>query len=494
MVQIEVEMSQDHQEPAPSGLVEDLDQLKEQIQEINKEKKQEKQEEQEGAEEEGFKCINRAMEIPLVSGLTNSVYATTEYISGTSAANLVSEKIKNVGEREDVKNVLTSVTTLYENNMSDRVQDLRVSLNPTLKNLDEYACTGIDMVNEKVTGTKEAYVDPVVEKINETKETYVDPMVEKINETKETYVDPMVEKINETKETYVDPMVEKVINMKEQTTKVVSEYTESAVNAKSTYVDPAIEKVSTVKSTYVDPAIERVSTVKSTYVDPAVTKAYAAIEDPKKVYGEAVNYGKDVIVTTKDVTINKAINTVDTAKEYLLKAKDTSIDQMQMYVDSSLESVRLASRRSLDQTMSYVNNIRDGYLKRTAELMIAAQTAAYEKLHARYPNVADLIDRGINSLTTTTQILFQATKTTVTVTIDSTRNVANKVENGVTWTKESYSATKEAIIDTKGKVVEYGTDFTKSNEENIKYLADLVGFTSYLGAFVILYLSLLTMY
>merc|ERR1711973_742570 len=116
--------------------------------------------------------------------------------------------------------------------------------------------------------------------------------------------------------------------MKEQTTKVVSEYTESAVNAKSTYVDPAIEKVSTVKSTYVDPAIERVSTVKSTYVDPAVTKAYAAIEDPKKVYGEAVNYGKDVIVTTKDVTINKAINTVDTAKEYLLKAKDTSIDQV----------------------------------------------------------------------------------------------------------------------------------------------------------------------
>merc|ERR1711973_380305 len=129
----------------------------------------------------------------------------------------------------------------------------------------------------------------------------------------ESYVDPMVEKINETKETYVDPMGEKVINMKEQTTKVASEYTESAVNAKSTYVDPAIE---------------RVSTVKSTYVDPAVTKAYAAIEDPKKVYGEAVNYGKDVIVTTKDVTINKAINTVDTAKEYLLKAKDTSIDQV----------------------------------------------------------------------------------------------------------------------------------------------------------------------
>merc|ERR1711962_1906150 len=124
-------------------LTQELDQLKEQIQEIKKDQNK----------EEGFQCINKAMELPLVSGLTRSVYATTEYISATRPVSLVSEKIKNVGEREDVKNVLTSVTTLYENNLSPRVDELKTTLTPTLKNLDEYACTGIDKVNEKVTET-----------------------------------------------------------------------------------------------------------------------------------------------------------------------------------------------------------------------------------------------------------------------------------------------------------------------------------------------------
>jgi len=476
-----------------NGHNKDLSELKEQIQEIKKEMEE---------DQEGFKCLNKAMEIPLVSGLTSSVYATTEYISSTRPVSLVSEQIKTVGEREDVKNVLTSVTTLYENNMSQRVQDLRESLNPTLKNLDGYACTGIDMVNEKVSETKETYVDPMVNKINETRESYVKPVVDKVANMKEQttkVVNDYTESAVNVKNTYVDPAIERATNA---TTNVKNAYVDPAIqkatdataNVKNTYVDPAIEKATNVKNNYVDPAIERANSVKTNYVDPAITKAYSAVEDPQKAYGEVINYSKDVITTTKDVTINKALNTVDTAKEYLLKAKDTSIDQMQMYVNEARESVKISSRKSFEQAMAFARSTSDAYLKQTAELMMAAQAAAYEKLHTRYPTIADLIDRGITSLTTTTQIVFQATKTTVTVTIDSTRNVAEKVGNGVNWTKESYSATKEAIVDTSDKVVEYRNEFTKSNEENIRYLANIAGLTSYLGAFIALYLALVCLY
>merc|ERR1711962_593874 len=419
-------------------LAEELDQLKEQIQEIKKDQ----------TKEEGFQCINKAMELPLVSGLTSSVYATTEYISTTRPVSIVSEKMKDVGEREEVKSILTSVTTLYENNMSPRVDELRTVLTPTLKNLDGYACAGIDKVNEKVT------------------------------ETKEGYVDPMVNKISTTKEAYVETVAEKVADIKEKTSKVVQDCTESGMSMKNSYVDPAIERVNNVKDNYVYPAMETVNLVKDNYVAPAISKAY---QDPRQAYGDAVVYGKEVINATKDAAMQKASNTIDSAKEYLQNAKDTSVEQVQMYVNGARESVRISSRKSLDKAITFAKQTRDSAMSRTANLLLQTQAAAYEQLHARYPTVADLIDRGINRITTTTEILFNATKTTVTVTINTTRDVATKVGDGIQWSKESFTATREILLDTKEKAVTYGTEFTKANEDNIRHYANIAGLSSHVG-------------
>merc|ERR1719244_675948 len=259
-------------------LAEELDQLKEQIQEIKKDQ----------TKEEGFQCINKAMELPLVSGLTSSVYATTEYISTTRPVSIVSEKMKDVGEREEVKSILTSVTTLYENNMSPRVDELRTVLTPTLKNLDGYACAGIDKVNEKVTETKEGYVDPMVNKISTTKEAYVDTVVEKVADIKEKtskVVQDCTESGMSMKNSYVDPAIERVNNVKDS------------------YVNPIIEQVNNVKDSYVDPAMETVNLVKDNYVAPAISKAY---QDPRQAYDDAVVYGKEVINATKDAAMQRA--------------------------------------------------------------------------------------------------------------------------------------------------------------------------------------------
>merc|ERR1711962_421514 len=434
-------------------IAQELDQLKEQIQEMKKDQ----------TKEEGFQCINKAMELPLVSGLTSSVYATTEYISTTRPVSIVSEKMKDVGEREEVKSILTSVTTLYENNMSPRVDELRTVLTPTLKNLDGYACAGFDKVNEKVT------------------------------ETKEGYVDPMVKKISTTKEAYVETVAEKVADIKEKTSKVVQDCTESGMSMKNSYVDPAIERVNNVKDSYVTPIIEQVTSIKDSYVDPALVTATnvkdnyvapaisKAYQDPRQAYDDAVIYGKEVINATKDAAMERAANTIDSAKEYLQNAKDTSVEQVQMYVNGAREAVRISSRKSLDKAITFAKQTRDSAMSRTANLLLQTQAAAYEQLHARYPTVADLIDRGINRITTTTEILFNATKTTVTVTINTTRDVATKVGDGIQWSKESFTATREILLDTKEKAVTYGTEFTKANEDNIRHYANIAGLSSYVG-------------
>jgi len=231
----------------------------------------------------GFRIIGKALELPLVAGISGSVVATTEYITSTRPVVKVAEKIVTVGERNDVKYVLNSMQSMYDNNLASRVEDLKTSINPTLKNLDDYACTGLDKVNDKVAETKEAYVDP------------------------------MVEKVTSTKEAYVDPAVEKVTDLKDKTSQIVTGCMETAAS---------------VGTNYISPAIGAAAGVKNDYVVPALSKAYAATEDPGKAYSEVVVYGKQVLITTKDDAFSKAMSTVDSAKQYFVSATDATVDKV----------------------------------------------------------------------------------------------------------------------------------------------------------------------
>merc|ERR1711962_259644 len=207
----------------------------------------------------------------------------------------------------------------------------------------------------------EGYVDPMVSKISMTKEAYVDPVVEKTTKVvhdykesaismKNSHVDPAIAKASTVKDSYVNPAMERVSNVKDS------------------YVNPAIERVNNVKDSYVNPAIERVNTVKDNYVAPAITKAY---QDPKQAYNDAVGYSKGVINSTK----------------------------MQGYMTEAGEAVRQSSRKSLDRAITFAKQTRDTTMKRAVSVLVAAQATIYERLHARFPAVADLIDQGISGLT-----------------------------------------------------------------------------------------------
>jgi len=394
---------------------------------------QQGEEEKEGT---SLRCLSKAMELPLVSGISVSVVATTDYIASTRPVSTVTEKILNVGEREDVKSVISSMQTVYDNNLASRVEDLKTSINPTLKTMDDYACSGLDKVSGKVSETREAYVDPVVDKMTSTKETYV------------------------------DPAVEKVVDIKDKTTQIVSDCMETATN---------------VRTNYISPAIDVATNVKDNYVMPAITKAYTATEDPSKAYSEAIVYGKEVLISTKDVAINKALCTVDSAKQYFASTKHSTVDNVvHTFALDATEYIKTSSKKSLDRAITFAKQNRGYALEKAQGLAMALHKTAHDLLQTRYPSATEFLDKGVSTLTATTQFLFHTAKTTVMVTVETTRTVHQKLSVGYAWTTQTYSSVKQVATTTKDTVLNYGHAFTSAHESNIRYLVDKLGIASYI--------------
>jgi len=235
-----------------------------------------------------LKLISKAMELPLMYGFTSTVAATSGYLYGTRPMTMVAEKIKDVGERDDVKSVITSMNTIYTQNLEKRVSDLKVSLNPTVKKIDDYACNGIDKFNGKISETNEAYVAPVLNKIGESKEAYV------------------------------DPIITKAADIKDKTTQIVATASEKVAEAKTNYVDPAYKTAEDLKETYVEPAVK----VTQDVIAPVVIQAY---KDPTQAYGDMVNLSKEMATIAKDKTIEHAEN----AREYLKTTRESMSEQVQ---------------------------------------------------------------------------------------------------------------------------------------------------------------------
>jgi len=234
-----------------------------------------------------LKVMSKAMELPLMSCLTNTVSATSQYIYGTRPMTMMAEKIKDVGERDDIKSVISSMNTIYTQNLEKRVSDLKVTLNPTVQKMDDYACGGIDKVNEK------------------------------ISETNESYMAPMLNKMSESKEAYVDPIITKAVDIKAKTTQIVTTAGEKYATAKTTYIDPALKTAEGLKEAYVEPAVK----VTKDYIAPVIVQAY---KDPATAYGDIVNLGKEVATIAKDKTIEHAEN----AREYLKTKQENMTEQV----------------------------------------------------------------------------------------------------------------------------------------------------------------------
>jgi len=390
--------------------------------------KVEKMEKEETEEMVGLKCISKAMEIPLVSGITGTITATTNYISTTKHVSMVTEKIKTVGGREDVKNMINSVNTLYQNNLSESVENLKDTLNPTLKNLDNYACSGIDRVNEKVADTKEYYVDPVMSRVTETRELYV------------------------------DPVVERATNIKENTAKKVSE---------------CREQVNSVRTNYVNPAINQAASMKDNYVNPAIDHAKQAVEDPTKAYVQAVDYGTQVLLATKEAGLTKATEVVETARNYLATTRDTAAAQVYAYINQAKDSASNIVKTSVDQAITYAKLNRVYAVQKAASLLEEAR----ESIRVRYPTVGQYLDTGAATIKTVAQ---RASSTAITV-VSTSRTVASRLGEGYEWTKTSVAATRDTLHSAASGAMEVGEQFTKTNESTIRSVANMVGLSSYLG-------------
>lgn len=246
-------------------------------------------------QETRMKIMSKAMELPLMSGLTSTVAATSEYIYSSRPMSMVTgmmnETIKQAGEREDVKSVISTMNVIYAQNLEKRVEDLKVTLNPHVEKIDNLACGGIDKINEKLAETKDVYVAPVVDKINDTKEVYV------------------------------DPVINKAMDIKEKTTQVVASASESIAGAKTDYIDPALKTAEDIKESYVEPAVK----MTQEYITPVMIQAY---NDPATAYGDMVQLGKEVAIITKDKTVEEARRHAENARDYLNSTRETMANKV----------------------------------------------------------------------------------------------------------------------------------------------------------------------
>jgi len=239
--------------------------------------------------ENNLRFVNMAKENMLVAGISSTVAATSSIIAKSSAAEKVSEGVKSVGNNEGVKKVLSSVASVYQTQLGPRLESVKVALNPTIKNIDDLACNGLQSVNNKVTEAKEAYVDPAMSKIGAVGEG-----------TKKMY-DTTKTSVSNTKENYVDPVVRKVNDIK-------------MVNIKENYITPTMEKAQNVQQQYINPTVNKAQEIQKAYVDPTMAKVYSVVEDPAQVYGSALNYGMEV----KEATVSKALETMDAARSLIV--------------------------------------------------------------------------------------------------------------------------------------------------------------------------------
>jgi len=257
-----------------------------------------------GAEqsENNLRFVNMAKENILLAGISSTVAATSSIIAGSSAAGKVTESVKSVGNNKGVKKVLSSVASVYQNQLGPRLESVKVALNPTIKNMDDLACNGLQSVNNKVTEAKEAYVDPAMNKIGAVGEG-----------TKKMY-DTTKTSVSNTKENYVDPVVKKVNDIKLVTIKVYGDCAGIASTAQENYITPTIEKAQNVQQQYINPTVNKAQEIQKAYVDPTMAKVYSVVEDPAKVYGSALNYGMEV----KEATVSKALETMDAARSLIV--------------------------------------------------------------------------------------------------------------------------------------------------------------------------------
>ena len=228
----------------------------------------------------------------------------------------MTESMRSISEREDVGNLLQSVSSVYESTVAERVDNIKEALKPTLYSLDDRAFNSLQLAGEQINETKKAYVDPVTDKLSETRDTTV-KAYDQLVETTKSYAEPVIQKAchvkEETnkvyrscieiavqrKESYVDPVVRKVSDTKQATFEFYDSCTKKVEYVKRDFVAPNVERANMMYADYVAPSFEQAASVHEDYVKPTASFMLKTACHPITTYNECIQLGFDTVEAKK---------------------------------------------------------------------------------------------------------------------------------------------------------------------------------------------------
>ena len=410
----------------------------------------------------------------------------------------MTESMRSISEREDVGNLLQSVSSVYESTVAERVDNIKEALKPTLYSLDDRAFNSLQLAGEQINETKKAYVDPVTDKISATRDTTV-KAYDQLVETTKSYAEPVIQKAchvkEETnkvyrscieiavqrKESYVDPVVRKVSDTKQATFEFYDSCTKKVEYVKRDFVAPNVERANMMYADYVAPSFEQAASVHEDYVKPTASFMLKTACHPITTYNECIQLGFDTVEARKQAVLEVASDQRETLNAYLIPLKKKIEYAFEIDLDYTAGTLKATSVKLLDHGMTYARNARAKTMVKLQEGLVNLQQSLHARLSEAYPNATEIIERSITTLIETTRVAVNIGAEVASRTISSGLAVYSFSTEKIDQSRNLVNRTTTFISSTTVTGKRQVQSFVRTHEDNMRYLAKKGGVSSYLG-------------
>ncbi|XP_034611018.1 perilipin-3-like isoform X2 [Trachemys scripta elegans] len=273
-------------------------------------------------EEHQVNIVNRVARLPFISSAYNLVSSAYSYTKG------IHPYISNICS------VAETVAAMAVGSAVGGVQPILSHLEPQITSVNEYACKGLDKLEENLPFLQQ----PTEQVISDTKQmvsTKVMSAVDAAYGAKDAVASRVAGAVDVTK----DVVQDSVELTKSVVSSTVNTAKEAACGAKDIVTNRVTKAVDLTRGTVQD-SVELTKSVVSSTVNTAKEAAYGAKDIVTNRVTEAVDLTRGTVQDSVELTKSVVSSTVNTAKEAACGAKDIVTSKVNTVVGRSREAVQ----------------------------------------------------------------------------------------------------------------------------------------------------------
>ncbi|XP_042697432.2 perilipin-3 isoform X2 [Chrysemys picta bellii] len=310
-------------------------------------------------EEHQVNIVNRVARLPFISSAYNLVSSAYSYTKG------IHPYISNICS------VAETVAAMAVGSAVGGVQPILSHLEPQITSVNEYACKGLDKLEENLPFLQQ----PTEQVISDTKQmvsTKVMSAVDAAYGAKDAVASRVAGAVDVTK----DVVQDSVELTKSVVSSTVNTAKEAACGAKDIVTNRVTKAVDLTRGTVQD-SVELTKSVVSSTVNTAKEAAYGAKDIVTNRVTEAVDLTRGTVQDSVELTKSVVSSTVNTAKEAACGAKDIVTSKVNTVVGRSREAVQ----DGVEMTSFVVTNSLNK-AKAAGQLVASGVDAVLEKSQA----------------------------------------------------------------------------------------------------------------